>query len=205
MSPVAVFKGTDRKTPNTNKYFDIFSSSSCVALTFRCRHAIPSLEFRIAWVTNVKYFIILKDNTTELYYGVCQYVKVRLFIYRPGEAPNFPGCWSSQISRWSAHVGVKLVSPTHRPYLLPRKHSWHLFLLEAESPRAIVWPEGLSQWKVLICAYNNLSWALKSHNVAHLGLLLLSDATVTWTLKSVTLNDTEFQKLGTTTELQTQA
>jgi len=27
---------------------------------------------------------------------------------------------------------TKVVSPTHRPPLLPRKYSWYLFLLEAE-------------------------------------------------------------------------
>jgi len=31
------------------------------------------------------------------------------------------------------HEGGKVVVPTHRPPLLPRKYSWYSFLLEAES------------------------------------------------------------------------
>jgi len=39
-------------------------------------------------------------------------------------------------SRQSAHEGGKVVSPTHRPPLPPRKYSWCSFLLEAEwTPR----------------------------------------------------------------------
>jgi hypothetical protein len=41
------------------------------------------------------------------------------------EAPRF--------FRQSAHEGGKVVSPTHRPPLPPRKDSWYSFLLEAES------------------------------------------------------------------------
>jgi hypothetical protein len=37
-----------------------------------------------------------------------------------------------RISRQSAHEGGKVVSPTHRPRLAPRKYSWYSFLLEAE-------------------------------------------------------------------------
>ena len=38
-----------------------------------------------------------------------------------------------RISRQSAHEGSKVVSPTHRPSLYPKKDSWYSFLLEAES------------------------------------------------------------------------
>jgi hypothetical protein len=41
--------------------------------------------------------------------------------------------WRSQISRQSPHAGVKVVNPTHRPPLPPRKYFWHSFILEAES------------------------------------------------------------------------
>jgi len=47
----------------------------------------------------------------------------------PGQALRVPRDWGSQISRQSAHEGGK-VSPTHRPPLHPRKHSWYSFLLE---------------------------------------------------------------------------
>jgi len=42
---------------------------------------------------------------------------------------GFQGGWGSQISRQSAHEGGKVVSPTHRPLLPPRKYSWYSFLL----------------------------------------------------------------------------
>jgi len=32
-----------------------------------------------------------------------------------------------------AHEGSKVVIPTHRPHLTPRKYSWYSFLVEAES------------------------------------------------------------------------
>ena len=38
-----------------------------------------------------------------------------------------------RISIQSAHEGGKVVSPTHRPPLPPRRYSWCSFLLEAES------------------------------------------------------------------------
>ena len=66
-----------------------------------------------------------------------------------GQALKAPGGWGSRISIQSALEGGKVVSPTHRPLLPPRKGSWYSFLLEAEStPRAIVRPEGLSRWKI---------------------------------------------------------
>jgi hypothetical protein len=46
-------------------------------------------------------------------------------LYRPWRIPG--GWWQS------AHEGGKVVSPTHRPPLAPRKYAWCPFLLEAES------------------------------------------------------------------------
>jgi len=45
----------------------------------------------------------------------------------------------------TTHEGGKVVSPTHRPPLPPRKYSWYSLLLEAVNPKAIVRREGLCQ------------------------------------------------------------
>ena len=67
---------------------------------------------------------------------------------RPGQALRVPARWGSQISRQLAHEGGKVVSPTHRLPLPPRKYSWYSFLLRGwVNPRAILWPEVLCQWK----------------------------------------------------------
>jgi hypothetical protein len=64
---------------------------------------------------------------------------------------GFPGAWGSQISRQSAHEGSKIVSLTHRPPL-PRQELF-LVLISVTgwvNPRAIVWMEGLCQWKIQV-------------------------------------------------------
>jgi hypothetical protein len=66
-------------------------------------------------------------------------VKVKQPHYRPRQALRGPRGWGSQICRQSAHEGGKVVSPTHRPPLPPRKYSWYSFLLRGwVDPRAIV-------------------------------------------------------------------
>jgi len=81
--------------------------------------------------------------------GLCQWkkVKVKQSHYTPGQALRVPGGWSSQISRQSAHESSKVVSPTHRP---PLPQETFLVLISVRGwvhPRAVVWPEGLCQWK----------------------------------------------------------
>ena len=80
------------------------------------------------------------------------YSYIKQSHYSPGQAQRVPGGWGSQISRQSAHEVDKVVSPTHRPPLPPRKYSWYSFLLEAVDPRATVRPEGFCQWKIPITA-----------------------------------------------------
>ena len=84
---------------------------------------------------------------------VCVYQfkkKVKQSRYRPGQTLRVPGVWGSQISRQSAYEGDKVVSPTHRP---PLPQEIFLVLISVRGwvePRAIVWPAGLCQWKILM-------------------------------------------------------
>jgi len=81
--------------------------------------------------------------------------KIKQSYYRPGPGPEGSRRLRLPISRQMAHEGGKVVSPTHRPPLPPRKYSWYSFLLEAEStPGSLVHPEGLCQWKIPVTPTN---------------------------------------------------
>ena len=75
----------------------------------------------------------LPINNLHAYLNLWQTLQVKQSHYRPGQDLSVPRGWGSQISRQSAHEGSKVVSPTYRPPLPPRKYCWYSFLLEAES------------------------------------------------------------------------
>jgi hypothetical protein len=87
-------------------------------------------------------------------HGTTSWLKARVKMrshYRPGQVLRVPVGWSSQISRQSAYESVKIFSPTHRPSLLPQEIIVVLISVRGwVKPRAIVWPEGLYQWKIPI-------------------------------------------------------
>jgi len=75
--------------------------------------------------------------------------KGKAIHYRPGQALRFPGGWGSKITRQSAHEGGKVVSLTHRPPFTPQEVFLVLISVRGwVDSRAIVWQEGLYQWKI---------------------------------------------------------
>lgn len=70
------------------------------------------------------------------------------------------------ISGQSAHEGVKLVSPAHRPPLTPRRYPWYSLLLPAQST------QGQSPaWRIIsfgITIYSYWTWYPSSDNISKL-------------------------------------
>jgi len=64
-------------------------------------------------------------------------VRGKAVTLQPWQALRVPEGWGSQISRQSAHKGGNVVSYVLAAFT-PRKYSWYLFLLEAESSP---WPQ----------------------------------------------------------------
>jgi hypothetical protein len=86
--------------------------------TARNRYIVPNL---LSPATDLRRVTYLKDE------GLNQVKAVPLQAWRGPE-----GSRRSRLPD-SAHEGGRVVSHTHRPRLPPRKYSWYLFPLEAES------------------------------------------------------------------------
>ena len=72
--------------------------------------------------------------TADFVTMICAYCKLYISHYRSGQALRAPEVENPRISRQQKHEGGKVVSPTHRPPLPPRRYSRiYAFLLEAES------------------------------------------------------------------------
>ena len=82
---------------------------------------------------NVNKCKILNCIPTAKFDYVINTVKGKAIPLQAWTGPEGSSRLRPQISRQSAHEGGKVVSPTHRPTLPPRKYSWCSFLLEAES------------------------------------------------------------------------
>ena len=110
----------------------IFSNSAVITRNLATWYCIVILSYGvICWQFNVLWCYMLTVQCLMLQSFDTGEVKIKQSHYRPGQALRAPGDWGSPISRQSAHEGSKVVSPTHRPPLRPRKYSWYSFLLWA--------------------------------------------------------------------------
>jgi hypothetical protein len=110
-----------------------------VGVCLSCSHFSACKVFLRNW----KMDTLIQTPIVVLVCGIllCFLIPVEQSLYRPELSLRVPGGWSSQISRQSARVGGKVVSPKKIFLVLISVRSW-------VDPKAIVQPEGLCQWKI---------------------------------------------------------
>ena len=81
-------------------------------------------DFSVTWLTpnQIQHiqllYITIFSHVWKIIYNM---IRVKLSLYKPGQAPRVPGGSDTQISRQSAHKGGTVVSLMHQLPLSPRK------------------------------------------------------------------------------------